>query len=62
MKLSKPLCTLTFTFVPSRNGSWSPRFLVVTWTALVTALSTCVVFTLALQFLRIKKLTFKKYF
>lgn len=62
MKLPKCLCILTLTFVPSRKGSWSPWFLVVAWTALVTALSTCVVFTLALQFLRIKKSTFLKYF
>lgn len=62
MKRAKFLCILTLTFVPSRKGSWSPWFLVVAWTALVTALSTCVVFTLALQFLRIKKPTFFKYF
>jgi len=63
MKLSKPLCILTLTFVPSRNGSWSPRFLVVARTALVTTLSTCVVFTLALQSLRKKKKkAFLKYF
>lgn len=42
---------LTFTCVSLGDGAWLPWLLVVTWTTLVTVLSTGVVFTHTLQLL-----------